>query len=124
MLAATPEENVIDRCSLEGRLEMIDEQLQVATTDEQVDSEATHNLREEERELEGEFSGVLTLSRTFEFKLLQGGEGIRGKVAPTVPDIEQILQHTRQRVRIRVMQTRIGNGRPRYLLLGLPKWPA
>lgn len=80
------------------------------------------NLREEEQALEGEFLGVLPLSRTFEFRLMQNQEGIRGKVAPTVQDIEQINRHIGQSVRISVMQTRIGHGRPRYLLLAMPAW--
>ncbi len=81
------------------------------------------NLREEQIELDGEFLGVLPRSRAFEFRQQPDGDIIRGKVAPAVTEIEQINHHTEQRVRIQVMQTRIGNGRPRHLLLALPVWP-
>lgn len=82
------------------------------------------NLHEEECSLAGSFIGALPHGRTplFEFRLSEGGEVIRGKVAAAVHDIEQINRHLYEAVDIRVMQTRVGGGKPRYLLLSLPRW--
>lgn len=80
------------------------------------------NLQEEERTLAGAFLGVLPKSRAFEFRLAGQDEVIRGKVAAAVLGIEEINRHEQQPVTIRVMETRVGNGKPRYLLLELPDW--
>lgn len=80
------------------------------------------NLQEEERTLAGAFLGVLPKSRAFEFHLAGQDEVIRGKVAAAVQGIEEINRHEQQPVTIRVMETRVGKGKPRYLLLELPDW--
>ena len=75
------------------------------------------NLREEERWLEGEFQGVLPKSRTFEFCLADTHEIIKGKVGASLPDADVVNSIVHQRVRIKVMTTCVGNGRPRYVLM-------
>lgn len=80
------------------------------------------NLREEEQFLNGEFQGVLPRRRTFEFKIAGTDQVIVGKVAPIIEDVDLINKHLHQQVEIRAMVTRVGDGRPRYLLLGLPQW--
>jgi len=81
------------------------------------------NLRESEESLEGEFRGVLPKSRTFEFLLAgAGGEIIKGKVGAAIQAIDSLNQHLNEPVRLTVMTTRVGNGRPRYVLQKLPSW--
>lgn len=80
------------------------------------------NLREDEQFLNGEFQGVLPRRRTFEFKIAGTDQVIVGKVAPIIEDVDLINKHLHQQVEIRAMVTRVGDGRPRYLLLGLPQW--
>ncbi len=80
------------------------------------------NLCEELTRLIGEFQGVLPKGRTFEFRLAQSGEVIRGKVASAIPDPDLINDHLHQTVEIEVLATRIANGRPRYVLIALPEW--
>ena len=82
------------------------------------------NLREEEQFLEGEFEGVLPKKRrTFEFKVAGQDEVIVGKISPAVANLDEINAHLYKATRIKVMTTRVGNGRPRYVLLEMPQWP-
>lgn len=80
------------------------------------------NLHEDEQLLKGEFQGILPKRRTFEFKITGTDQVIVGKVAPAIEDADLINKHIHQQVEIRTMITRVGDGRPRYLLLDLPRW--
>jgi hypothetical protein len=80
------------------------------------------NLHEDEQLLKGEFQGVLPKRRTFEFKITGTDQVIVGKVTPAIEDADLINKHLHQQVEIRAMVTRVGDGRPRYLLLDLPQW--
>jgi len=80
------------------------------------------NLREEQTHLAGEFQGVLPKGRTFEFKLADTGEVVRGKVGPAIADPDVINRHLHQATTIDVLATRVGNGRPRYVLTAVPGW--
>lgn len=80
------------------------------------------NLHEEEKQLEGEFLGVLPKRRTFEFKLASTSEVIGGKVGGGVADAGVINGHLNESVRIKVLETRVGSGRPRYVLVEEPRW--
>ncbi len=82
----------------------------------------TDNLREWPELLTGSFEGVLPQSRSFEFRLAETQQVIRGKVATSIQNIEDINQHLHQSVRIDVMTTQVGNGRPRYVLSKIPVW--
>lgn len=77
------------------------------------------NLREEETELVGAFEGVLPQARTFEFKLAQDGAVIRGRISPAVADIAQFNRRIGEELTIRVAQTQVGKGRPRFVILGV-----
>lgn len=79
------------------------------------------NLREDEQDLSGEFQGVLPKGRTFEFKLMDG-EIVRGKLGPCVQNVDGLNRRLHQALRIKVMATRVGNGRPRYVLIEEPLW--
>jgi hypothetical protein len=80
------------------------------------------NLREEEQTLSGEFQGVLPKSRTFEFRIAGGDDVVRGKVGLAIGDPDFLNQHLHKATRIKVMVTRVGDGRPRYQLLDTPQW--
>ncbi len=79
------------------------------------------NLVEEEQELDGEFQGVLPKRRSFEFKLAAQDEVIGGKVGPAITDADTLNAYLHQPSRIKVLTTRVGNGRPRYVLLEQPR---
>lgn len=80
------------------------------------------NLHERHETLVGGFEGSLPNARTFEFKQTSDGQIIRGKIAPTVDNVEVINKHLQTRVRLPVTITQVGNGRPRYVLMQLPDW--
>jgi hypothetical protein len=78
------------------------------------------NLREHQEELRGELQGVLPKARVFEFKLEGSVQVIRGKIAPTITDPDALNQNLHQPATIKVMVTRVGSGRPRYVLIEAP----
>lgn len=80
------------------------------------------NLHEEETQLTGEFQGVLPKARSFEFKMSDSQEVIRGKVSSAIPSPDEINNHLHQAITIDVLATRVGAGRPRYVLMKLPEW--
>ena len=80
------------------------------------------NLVEERQRLSGEFQGVLPKGRTFEFKLADSGDVVRGKVGTGIADPDVINRYLHQATLIDVLATRVGNGRPRYVLNSLPEW--
>jgi hypothetical protein len=78
------------------------------------------NLREESEELRGEFQGVLPKARAFEFRIEGTTQVIRGKIGPSITDPDALNALLHKAATIRVMVTRVGNGRPRYLLTETP----
>ena len=78
------------------------------------------NLHEEETQLTGEFQGVLPKARSFEFKLAPTEEIVRGKVSLTITTPDDINNHLHRAITIDVLATRVGAGKPRYVLLRLP----
>ncbi len=80
------------------------------------------NIHEDVRALEGEFIGALPHRRTFEFRLSGTHEIIVGKMGPGIILPEQINAHLYASVRIEVLTTQVGQGRPRYVLGTLPDW--
>ncbi len=80
------------------------------------------NLREDEQYLNGEFQGVLPKGRSFEFKLTDNGEMIRGKIGPAILNADELNAHLHQSAKIKVMMTQIGGGKPGYVLMDMPEW--
>lgn len=80
----------------------------------------TDNLVEQQKQFQGHFEGALPHRRTFEFKLADNEEILVGKIASSIPDPAAINEHLLERITVTMMETRVGNGRPRYLLLALP----
>ena len=91
---------------------------QIRTSIERLSQE---NLREEQAELRGELQGVLPKARVFEFKLASSSQVIRGKISPSVGDPNALNRELHRPAVIQVMVTRVGSGRPRYLLLAAPE---
>lgn len=78
------------------------------------------NLREDPDELRGELQGVLPKARVFEFKLENTVQVIRGKIGPGIADPDALNQDLHQPATIKVLVTRVGSGRPRYVLTEAP----
>lgn len=76
----------------------------------------SNNIKEADESFRGEFQGVLPKSRTFEFKVLDGDEILRGKVGPEIEDADVLngILHKHLTAKFHVIQ--VGQGRPRYTL--------
>jgi hypothetical protein len=79
------------------------------------------NLREEHEELRGELQGVLPRARAFEFKLAGSDQIVRGKISPAIADPDALNRMLHRPARIEVLVTRVGIGRPRYVLIAPPR---
>jgi hypothetical protein len=85
---------------------------------------AQDNIHEEEQSFFGEFQGVLPKRRTFEFKVAADEEVIVGKIAAEIENPDVLNQHLHKPANIAVTATRLGTGRPRYVLHQMPTWTA
>ena len=74
------------------------------------------NIHEDQQQIEGLFQGVLPKRRTFEFRIESSQEVITGKVGPDISDASAINHILEQLTTIDVVATRVGSGRPRYVL--------
>ncbi len=83
---------------------------------------AQDNIHEEEQSFYGEFQGVLPKRRTFEFRVAADGEVIVGKIAAEIEDPDVLNQHLHSPVKVTVTATRLGVGRPRFVLHQMPDW--
>ena len=90
---------------------------QIRTSIERLSQE---NLREEVEELRGELQGVLPEARMFEFAIEGSPQVIRGRISPAIADADELNRGLHRSTIIKVMVTRVGNRRPRYLLLESP----
>lgn len=80
------------------------------------------NIRETEESFSGEFQGVLPKSRTFEFKLLDQDGVLRGKIGSEIPDADLLnREYLHKIVTVGFHVIQVGQGRPRYTLMGLNK---
>jgi hypothetical protein len=79
---------------------------------------AQDNIHECEEAKSGSFVGLLPHRRAFEFRLEGTDQIIAGKVGKDVPDPSEINRILERPVTIRVQGRRVGDGRPRYVLLG------
>jgi hypothetical protein len=80
------------------------------------------NLHEEPQSFSGLFQGALPKRRTFEFRLAGTTEVITGKIGSGITDPGVINRHLDQPTDIQLIETRVGQGRPRYVLNQLPDW--
>lgn len=78
------------------------------------------NIKETKESYRGEFQGVLPKSRTFEFKLLDEDEVIRGKLDASIEDPDMLNRKWLHRfATVCFYVVRVGQGRPRYRLMSL-----
>ena len=78
------------------------------------------NIHETVKAYAGEFQGVLPQGRSFEFKVYDQQQVIRGKVSPEIEDADVLNRdylHKPANVKLHVMQ--VGQGRPRFTLTSL-----
>lgn len=75
------------------------------------------NIHEKDKELTGQFQGVLPHRRTFEFQIADSPDIIMGKVGPEINDASAINHILEKPMKIRVHTKQAGAGRPRYVLL-------
>lgn len=79
------------------------------------------NVRETTVPLTGRVLGVIPVHRTFEFELEQEKRVITSQVGPAIEDADILNDILKKRVKITVMETRVGSGRPRYVLTAPPE---
>lgn len=79
------------------------------------------NLHESDDWLSGELQGVMPTRRTFEFQVVGQPDIIVGKIASSIIDAKALYGYLGQKSRIHVAVTRVGSGRPRYVLLAEPE---
>ncbi len=103
-------------CSLEFKDEVLrfDDVGQVRRSENRLSQDSIH---EEDKELMGQFQGVLPYRRTFEFQIADSGEVITGKVGPNIESAIDINRALGKPVKITVHTKQAGEGRPRYVLL-------
>ena len=75
------------------------------------------NLHEREVELYGEFQGVIPQRRAFQFLRHDTKEILLGKVGPSIIDANSLNKLLYTGVTVRINETRVGNGKPRNLLV-------
>ena len=80
------------------------------------------NLHEQPQPFHGVFQGALPKRRAFEFRVADTAEVIAGKIGPGIIDPGAINRHLDQPTDIQLIETRVGQGRPRYVLNQLPNW--
>jgi hypothetical protein len=80
------------------------------------------NVHEEEQTFEGEFQGVLPKRRAFEFRRTDEDVVITGRIGPDIENPDKLNRHLHEKTRITLIATRLGRGRPKYVLKAEPKW--
>lgn len=80
------------------------------------------NVHEETRAIAGRFQGCIPKTRTFQFQMDGEREPVIGKIFQELRGYEQINRHLGEPVVARMKITRIGEGRPTFVLMELPQW--
>lgn len=94
----------------------------VAEVERSLERMQADNVRENDEVIRGHFLAVLPHLRTFEFVKEGEQEPIRGKVLKSLAEVDAINDHRRQTVDAKFKVTKVGGGKPSYLLVELPKW--
>lgn len=77
------------------------------------------NIRESTETMEGVFLGALPRSRRFEFKSLDGGKEIRGRISAEIEAPEQLNDRLNTPMKVTFNVVQVGQGRPKYTLANL-----
>lgn len=80
------------------------------------------NLHEETKLMPGRFEGCIPKTRTFQFQADGEREAVIGKIFQELRGYDSINQHLGEHVTVKMKITRIGDGRPTYVLMELPDW--
>ena len=81
---------------------------------------AAQNIREETNQIFGIMIGVLPATGRFQLNRLEDGVEIEGRLGPEIGDAYELAQeYTNRRVTAEIRSVRVGQGRPRYTLLGV-----
>lgn len=84
---------------------------------------SSSNLHEKAEEILGCFVGAMPYKRrTFEYRVEQTEEVLVGRFGPGVLHPEEINLHIEERCIAKFAVTRVGQGKPRYLLIEKPQW--
>ena len=84
-----------------------------------MDRLSTSNVHERNVTFEGEFLGVLPVSRSFEFRVSDGSI-VKGRIGPAIADPDALNALVRQRTAVQFVEIAIGSGRPRFMLMHEP----
>jgi hypothetical protein len=76
----------------------------------------SNNIKESDENYRGEFQGVLPKSRTFEFKVIDQDQILRGKVGPEIEDADVLNTIVHKHVTAEFHVIQVGQGRPRFTL--------
>lgn len=80
------------------------------------------NLHEEEQTLTVRFVGALPHRRSCEFMIADTKDVLLAKISPAAGEPDVINQHLKQPTEAKFIITRVGQGRPRYVLISAPAW--
>jgi uncharacterized ubiquitin-like protein YukD len=78
------------------------------------------NLHEEEVLLDGEILGVLPSKRTLEFCITQDEKYVFVKIITNIVNPKLLNSFLNSKVHIKGIVTTVGNGQPKYVLIGSP----
>lgn len=81
------------------------------------------NVQEEALDLVGNFVGILTQRRNFEFREEGQQDVIYGKISTLIDEPGLLTGHWGSRFRVQIMRTQVGNGRPSFTLLRADRVP-
>ena len=82
------------------------------------------NIEESTIGLIGRLSGVISLSRRFQFMNAATGDALEGRVGPEIPNLDELAaQYTNRRVAASIRRIRVGQGQPKYTLLDVVEYP-
>ncbi len=87
-----------------------------------IDRLDVNNIHQDDQTYFGSFLGVLPTARTFEFQVTGESSVIRGKIAADVVDPSFINSHLNRSIQIKLTATRVGEGKPKFVLHQLPAW--
>jgi hypothetical protein len=110
-------------CALEfeNKTFRFDDMIQIQRS---LDRLSAENLHEDLQTITGEFTGILPNRRTFEFKRAENSiekSGVfTGKISREIADPDLLNKHLHKNTHAQFTITRVGSGRPRYILNSLP----
>lgn len=95
---------------------------QVADVERSLSRLDAANVHEETKWITGRFQGLIPKSRSFQFHIDGERDAVIGKIFQELRGFELINHHLNEPVLAKMKITRIGEGRPTYVLMDLPEW--